>query len=174
MPVAASMKTSAAAYFADPLRVSIGYGELLVKDIPAAKFAHMPHPAMNHPAFCIGHLCLYPNRVLTLIGKPQLIVEKPGWPELFKAGVACVEQDGRYPSKDELVAVYLERYRTVCDAIGDVDEEVFARENPTEGRFRQMFPTVGGAVNFMLNNHHMTHLGQISAWRRAVGLPGVM
>jgi hypothetical protein len=33
-----------------------------------------------------------------------------------------------------------------------------------------MFPTVGGAVNFLCGGHNMMHLGQISTWRRAAGL----
>ena len=37
-------------------RVATSYGESLLGDIPEDQFAHMPHPTMNHPAFCIGHL----------------------------------------------------------------------------------------------------------------------
>ena len=33
------------------------------------------------------------------------------------------------------------------------------------------FPLLGGRVLFMCNNHLMMHLGQISAWRRCMGLP---
>ncbi len=153
-----------------PLRLTLSYAERLLKDIPAGRFAHMPHPMMNHPAFCIGHLSLYPNQVLRMLGEDELLVEKDGWDALFKAGVACVEQDGRYPEKNEIAAHYFERYQTVLAALGDIDESVFARENPAEGRMKTFFLTIGSAANFYLNNHHMSHLGQISAWRRAVGL----
>jgi hypothetical protein len=156
-----------------PLRRAIAYGELLVKDIPADQFAHMPHPTMNHPAFNIGHLSLYPNRVFTLLGQPKGVVEKPGYSGLFQAGVQCVEQDGRYPHKDEIVGNYLERYNTIATVLADVSDETFQHENPLEGRLKELFPFVGSAVNFLLIGHHMSHLGQISAWRRAVGLPSV-
>jgi hypothetical protein len=156
-----------------PLRRTIGYAELLVKDIPAADFGHMPHPRMNHPAFCIGHLSLYPNRLFGMIGRPDLVVEKAGWEDLFKAGTACVEQDGRYPAKDELVNHYMERYNAIALALPEVADETLAAETPNE-RLRSFFPTIGVAANFMLNNHNMMHLGQISAWRRAMGLPSVM
>jgi hypothetical protein len=43
-----------------------------------------------------------------------------------------------------------------------------------EGRIKEIFPFVGLAINFMLNNHNMMHVGQVSAWRRAMGLPSVM
>jgi hypothetical protein len=34
-------------------------------------------------------------------------------------------------------------------------------------------PTVGAAVNFMLGGHLQMHLGQVSAWRRAMGLGSI-
>jgi hypothetical protein len=161
-------------YIVAPLRRTIGFAENLVKDIPAEKFAYKPHPNMNHPAFCMGHLSLYPNRIFTIIGQPELIVEKPGFPELFQAGTACIDQDGHYPHKDEIIGYYVERYNAAAKAIAAVPDEVFQRENPLEGRMKEIFPFVGIAVNFLLNNHHMMHLGQISAWRRAIGLGSVM
>ena len=30
---------------------------------------------------------------------------------------------------------------------------------------------VGGAINFYIGGHVQVHLGQLSAWRRAIGLP---
>jgi hypothetical protein len=36
---------------------------------------------------------------------------------------------------------------------------------------RDLFPTIGAAINFYLIGHVQVHLGQISAWRRGMGLP---
>jgi len=152
----------------------LGYAPLLAKDIPARQFAHMPHPNMNHPAFCFGHLSLYPDRLLGMLGRADLAQEKAGWQDLFKAGVACVEQDGRYPDKDEIVNGFMDRHAVLRDVLPIVDDEVFARPNPIEGRMRELFPTVGAATTFMLGAHNMMHLGQVSAWRRAMGLPSAM
>jgi hypothetical protein len=38
-------------------------------------------------------------------------------------------------------------------------------------RSREMFPTLGAVVAFYLGGHVMNHLGQLSAWRRCLGLP---
>ena len=161
-------------YIVDCLHVALGYGQLLVKDIPSGQFAHMPHSKMNHPAFCIGHLSIYPDRVFQFIGQPELASERPNYLPLFQAGAECVEQDGRYPAKDELVSYYVERHEALAHVLRHVDEEVLQRPNPREGRFREMCPSIGSVVNFLAGAHHMSHLGQISAWRRAVGLPAVM
>jgi hypothetical protein len=39
-----------------------------------------------------------------------------------------------------------------------------------EGRMKELFPTVGAAVNFLVVGHTQSHLGQISVWRRLMGL----
>ena len=62
------------------------------------------------------------------------------------------------------------RSQASSSAEPSVSTDVFARENPVEGRFREILPTVGGVVLFMLNNHVMMHAGQVSHWRRAMGL----
>ncbi len=163
-----------AAVIVPGLRACVGYAEMLVADITAAQFAVMPFPNMNHPAFCLGHLAIYPDRVLELIGCGELAAPKQGYAELFAAGIECGGDPEQYPNKDEIVEYYLERHGVVAEALGGVGDDVFAGENPAEGRFKEMLPTVGAAVNFLMNNHPMAHLGQVSAWRRVMGLGSVM
>jgi hypothetical protein len=170
----ATFTSAAARYMAVPAQITFEYGIALVKDIPADRLAHMPHPTMNHAAFNIGHLAIYPNRILMLLGRNDLIVDNPRYTELFAAGKPCVEQDGRYPDKGEIVHEYIAGYRKALEILPTVTDELLAKPNPIEGRMRERFPLVGIAVNFLLNNHHMSHLGQVSAWRRAIGLGSVM
>jgi hypothetical protein len=33
------------------------------------------------------------------------------------------------------------------------------------------WPCIGAAFNFLLSGHVMVHMGQVSAWRRCMGLP---
>ena len=40
----------------------------------------------------------------------------------------------------------------------------------TVEKSRGHFPTVGDFVIFLMTAHEMDHLGQIAAWRRAMGL----
>ncbi|HRQ75476.1 MAG TPA: DinB family protein [Phycisphaerales bacterium] len=170
MTATAANPQAVSGYFLSCLARTLGYAEALVRDIPADQFAHMPHPQMNHPAFIMGHLSIYPDRLLKMVGRAELVREISGYADLFSAAAKCLDQPGLYPPKDEIVGYYMERYRTIRDVVAQLPDEVFTRENPMEGRLKELFPTIGGAVNFMLNNHNMMHLGQISAWRRAVGL----
>ena len=161
---------------ADSLQLSLGYGERLLKDVPAARF---PRFAMvggqivesNHPAFIYGHLSLYAPRILRLIGHPS-----PGVPDdferVFSKDAKCIDDaDGDlYPTMDEIVAFFTEGYRMVTGALRSTHDDVFDQPNPAEGRMRELFPTIGSAQGFYCGGHMMMHLGQMSAWRRMEGL----
>lgn len=165
-----AQKNPAMASIVGCLERTLGYGEMAVKDIPAEHFTRMPFPKLSHPAFNIGHLSIYPDRIFGLLGRPELASPKDGWEDLFKAGAVCEDDAKKYPAKDEIVAYYVDRYRALADMLRDEPDETLERENPAEGRMKEMFPTMGLVINFLANNHHMMHLGQISAWRRTVGL----
>ncbi|MBM4104933.1 MAG: DinB family protein [Phycisphaerae bacterium] len=168
-PAAATSSPFAAAISACGM-MSLDYAKALLEPIPVAVFAHLAHPQVNHPAFCTGHLAIYLNRVLDLVGRKDLALALPFDEATFKAGSPCVEQDGRYPAKSVLLGYFLPHSVTVLEAMAEVPAERLAAPNPMEGRMKEMFPTVGAATNFLLNNHVMMHLGQVSAWRRVMGL----
>lgn len=164
----------AADAIAQVLGATTGYGEVLLADIPAEQFAHMPHPNMNHPAFCIGHLAYYADCCLGMLGFEDRQSPREGYEALFKMGAECVEEDGKYPSKDELMAYYRDRFGALLTVLNEIDDSTLAGENPAEGRFKEMLPTLGGVASFMSGAHNMMHLGQVSAWRRAVGMGSAM
>ena len=49
------------------------------------------------------------------------------------------------------------------------DPAALAAPHPNE-KSRAHFPTVGDYAIFLMTGHEMDHLGQIAAWRRAMGL----
>lgn len=159
-------------------QLGLRYAEQLVTTIPAEMFATMPLKAtaktpgseINSAAFNIGHLSIYGDRVCAMLGRADLVKPMPYSVDLFKNGAPCIDTPGAYPGKDLLVATFFERQRLAIDALLSVDDKVMRAENPAEGRFREMFPTIGSAVAFLLDGHVQMHLGQVSAWRRAMGL----
>jgi len=152
------------------LRMSIGYADRLVKDIAAEKFAHLPVPNVNHPAWCIGHLSLYAERVLELVGRADLASPDQRFVELFKAGTTCVEGKPGDPSKAEIVKRFNERWERVATVLPEIGDDRFFEANPMDGRMKELLPTVGAVVIFMCGSHHMMHMGQISTWRRLIGM----
>lgn len=159
--------------------LSILYAERLLNGVAAAQFGRLASPGgvvvkSNHPAFIFGHLSLYPARVLSHLRlDPGPHAAPAAYEALFKNGVECRDDPGGtiYPPMNELTARFFAGYRAAADAVGQADDERLLAPNPAEGRMRELFPTIGAAVNFYLGGHVQNHLGQMSAWRRATGLP---
>ena len=149
---------------------NLRYAEQLVSTIPSDMFAKMPMKDLSSPAFYIGHLSIYCDRICTLLGRADLVTPMPYAPDVYKGGAVCLEQPGLYADKDLLVNTFLERQRRAIEAFACADDKAFAAEHPAEGRFKEMFPTVGSVTAFLLTDHTSIHLGQISAWRRVIGL----
>jgi len=128
----------------------------------------------NHPAFVLGHLALYPQRIMQHLHLPAGSAEYPaGYEALFRNGVECQDDPNGtiYPPMKELSERFFASYRAAIEAVKAAPDGVFDEPNPVEGRLRDLFPTVGMAINFYLVGHVQVHLGQVSAWRRAMGLP---
>ena len=171
MTQATTRLTSLAARMIVPsAEYNLRYAEQLVSTIPSDMFAKMPMKDLSSPAFYIGHLSIYCDRICTLLGRADLVTPMPYAPDVYKGGAVCLEQSGLYADKDLLVNTFLERQRRAIEAFACADDKAFAAEHPAEGRFKEMFPTVGSVTAFLLTDHTSIHLGQISAWRRVIGL----
>jgi len=158
--------------------LSVGLADALCADIPADRFAAFAEVngqriEANHAAFNLGHLAIYPARVLGMLGCDPAPAQTPEhWGELFAAGVECKHDPDNtiYPSRDEVVGGFKRSMQALIDAAPGVSDEVYAGPNPAEGRFAEMLPTLGMAADFLAGSHCMMHLGQISTWRRCMGL----
>jgi hypothetical protein len=162
-----------------------GYAEKLMAGIRPEQAARKPHfetsgalkvVDTNHPTFCFGHLALYPEKILSLVGvDPSSVATPANWTELFSAGKPCQDDtEGKiYPPFAEVSAAFLKHMNTVYAELAKVDDAVLNTPTNHE-RYRAFLPVTGMAVNFMLNAHIMMHAGQVSAWRRCFDMPGVL
>ena len=163
--------TNAADLIVPTARMSLGYLLSLTKDVPADRWADCGVDGMNHPAFLFGHLAIYGNRVLAkFMDRPDLVVECPFDEAAVEGGAVCVSDASLYAPMDVVVPYLTERYETAIETVSTVSPERWAAPNPAGGGFAEMLPTVGAAVNFMLGHHIMMHAGQVSHWRRGIGL----
>lgn len=158
--------------------LTIGYAERLLAGIDPGSFARFARPGgheikANHPAWVYGHLSLYSPRVLTHLGQSDALNVPAGFEELFKNGTECRDdRDGTiYPPMGVIRACFFDGCTRAIRTIAEADDALLAGPNPTEGRMRELFPTLGAMLNFYLTGHAQMHLGQISTWRRAMGLP---
>lgn len=131
--------------------------------------------AINHPTFTLGHLAIYPALMAELLHVPSKVVEVPeNYPTLFKIGTPCVDdpEGSVYPALSELAEHFFKGMHYIIGVLPTISEEVLAEPLQDQGR-RERFGSVGPFVAYLLTAHPMTHLGQLSAWRRCVGLPAV-
>lgn len=153
------------------------YAEKLLADVRAQDFASKPKSGevkidTNHPAFIMGHLCLYPSRVFRLLGlNDELVAPPPSYPDMFAIGSVCHDDPEctRYPKKEELVSRFLKTTDIVIDRLPQIPDSSFTAVN-TEERSKDRYPLVGAFVFYLLTAHANGHLGQISVWRRCMGL----
>lgn len=160
----------------DSLQLSLGYAERLLKDVEAAQFARHAacgdtSVASNHPAFIYGHLSLYAPRILADLGADAPAIPD-GFDTVFSKDASCQDDpDGTiYPAMDVVTAFFFEGYKAALTTLQSVSDESLQRPNSLGGRMTELFPTVGSMHNFYVGGHVMIHMGQMSAWRRIVGL----
>lgn len=167
------------AMIADAGGVGMRYARRLVDSIPAERFARIACPGgtavhANHPAFNIGHLTLYPVKIVELLGQDAAAARAPGdFEGLFSKDAQCVDDaDGRrYPSKDQLLQVFAKTYEAAFAALRASDDAALNSPNPVDSPLKNICPTLGSMLAFYAIGHVTSHLGQISTWRRMEGMP---
>lgn len=170
------MSYSTGNLIADSCRLAMSYTEKLLVGIDQTQFARFAAPGgtvvvSNHPAFVLGHLSLYPGRMLRQWGQDPHAVDVPtSFETVFSKDAQC-EDDPEgliYPGKDEICEAYFRGYRTVIERLRELDDQILQSPNPNEV-MKPRFPTLGSMHAFYAGGHLMVHLGQLSAWRRMAG-----
>jgi uncharacterized damage-inducible protein DinB len=151
-------------------RFNLWMAKKAVEDLTDEQMTQQPRPGMNHAAWILGHLAMERVFLRDLLGIGQSAPE--GWAELFMTGTKPVAEAGKYPPKAELLAKLEETHALVEEAFRKVSDEDLDRETPHE-RLRQRFPKVGDVVVGLMTSHAGSHLGQLSAWRRAMGIKSI-
>jgi uncharacterized damage-inducible protein DinB len=150
--------------------INVDYARRLVEDIPEDQMAAQPAPGMNHAAWVLGHLTyVFDSMMVVWREKPSMSAE---WKALFNVPSQPLPERDKYPSKAELWDAYQKAYKRIVDVVTTASDEDLNREFPNP-RLRAAMPTVGTAMIHILTSHQGQHLGQLSAWRRAQGLPSV-
>jgi hypothetical protein len=147
--------------------LNLGFAKRLVADLSDDQMCAQPHGVVNHPAWSLGHLAVAADHLGTLLG---LASEIPvGWGETFKTGGTPSPDKNVFPGKQQILQVLEQQHARLAQALTAADPAALAQPHPHEKR-RSHFPTLGDFAIFLMTAHEMDHLGQIAAWRRAMGL----
>ena len=148
-------------------RFNLDRARTLVRDLSDGQMTRQPHGLVNHPAWLLGHLAATSNQLAKMLGLASTF--PAAWGDTFKSGGTPSGDAADFPSKEELLAELAAQHARVAAAIGSADPALFEREHPSAGA-RKRFPTIGDYAVFLISSHEGSHLGQITAWRRAMGL----
>ncbi len=144
------------------------YARMLLADIPDERLTEQPLPGVNHPAWILGHLALSTEMTLTSLGAAKTL--PPDWAGKFGPGSKLSAARGDYPAREELLRAFEEGFARVRQRAAAATPEQLARPSTNAG-MKEFLPTVGDGVVFALTGHLAGHLGQLSAWRRMIGVP---
>jgi hypothetical protein len=149
----------------------LNYALALLADLTDEQLVRRPGGNMNHPAWIVGHVSLYhPATMALLQGEP---LDDPKEHVLFGfAGQGPVDDLAVYGSKQAMLDQFAAGHEEVAEALLHAQPSDFKR-SPSLPRWAATYPTVEFMLPDLLLFHESMHIGQISIWRRAAGLPGV-
>lgn len=124
----------------------------------------------NSPAWILGHLSVVNRFGHSMLGGPG-----PSPADLVKFGPgsspALDLADG--PSKQQLLEEEQDSAEALRAAVQVVEAEIL--DAPQQSPFLQKeFPLVRNMLAHILASHLSLHIGQLSAWRRAHGMPSIL
>ena len=158
----------------------INYGNKLLEGITPELFSVKPLIdgkiiQINPPAFQYGHLSLYPARICGLLGlNTDMVKVNEDFSELFKKGAISHHdpENKIYPQMALIISEFSRTHHALFEILINVEDSAYFKINCEEAS-KDRFPSIGAFVIYLLTAHMNTHFGQVCAWRRCVGLPGV-
>lgn len=139
-----------------------------VKDIADTDMVAQPNGIMNHPAWVIGHLTHACQLLGGAIGLPPWLPSD--WASRFGTGSVPVADAARYGPKATALAMLADAQSRITEAVVKLTDAQIDAPFPDES-YRHVFPTIRHALTQVLVGHTANHIGQVSVWRRAMGLP---
>jgi hypothetical protein len=143
------------------------YAQKMIADIPDARMAEQPLPGVNHPTWILGHIALSAESAAALFGAEKQLPAT--WHELFGQGSTLTVNLEDYPPKADLLQAVQSGFERAQAMAASASADDLTRPN-THRMLRPALPTVGDLFTFLLTTHFSLHLGQLSSWRRMIGL----
>jgi hypothetical protein len=154
------------------------YAQNVLKGVTQANYARLATAngkaiQSNHPAWVLGHCAYYFANAIELSGGMVKPAGRPaGYEDLFKNGSTCQDDPNGtiYPPLAELSAYYESNLAEAIEALKIAPDAVLNMPHLKDGKPHPYFPTNGSLAGFLTVAHPLNHLGQVSAWRRVIGL----
>lgn len=144
------------------------YCRKLTVDLTDEQIYVAPCSGANTPAWLLGHLAISADYGLQLVGRPTHC--SAAWHKQFAPGSLPSALKAPGLKKFELMDTLEAGHARVNEAAAVTTLEQMA-ESHGLAFLRDSLPTKGDVMAHLLTTHEACHLGQLSAWRRQMGLP---
>ncbi|MCB9846393.1 MAG: DinB family protein [Phycisphaeraceae bacterium] len=147
------------------------YALRLVDDLDDESLIAQPvaGATMNHPAWILAHLTVY-GRVID-----DIFRAKPAQDPLtnrYGRQSKPLNDRSEYPERSALIEGFTSSYDAAAAGLQAMHADRMDEPTPI-ARWIPRFPTIAHLPSQFFVKHMATHLGQLSAWRRAMCLPPV-
>ena len=139
-----------------------------VADVAAADVVAQPNGIVNHPGWVVGHLTHACQLLGGAMGLPEWLPND--WAKRFGTGSVPVADAGLYGTKNDALAMLRDAQVRITRAVDQLDDSRLDEPFPDKS-YRVVFPAIRHALTQVLVGHTANHIGQLSVWRRAMGLP---
>jgi hypothetical protein len=139
-----------------------------VADVAEADMVAQPNGIANHPAWVIGHLTHSCELLGGVIAVPPWLPNN--WAQRFGTGSVPVAEVVAYETKDRTLAILRDAQSRITRGVEAMDDARLDEPFP-DASYLDVFPTVRHALTQVLVGHTANHVGQLTVWRRAMGLP---
>lgn len=146
---------------------SLDYLREQVADVPPADMVAQPRGLVNHPAWTIGHLTFTCEMLGGAIGLAPWLAES--WTQRYGSGSVPAADIDRYEPKDRALAMLMDARDRIAAAVAGCSEAQLNAPFP-DPAYRDVFPSIRHALVQVLIGHTAFHVGQVSQWRKAMGL----
>ena len=147
---------------------ALDYLRELVADVAPADMVAQPHGILNHPAWTIGHLTHSCELLAEVVGVPAWL--PADFARRFGTGSVPLADPNRYEPKDQALAILRDAQARLTQAVERLDDAFLDQAFP-EPSYRPKYPTLRHALTQVMVGHAAMHVGQVTVWRRAMGLP---
>jgi hypothetical protein len=144
---------------------SVSYGKQILADLEDESMADRPM-GLNPPCWILVHLGTGADYAANLLGGKGVCPEK--WSEIGDTKKPPSSNRSDYPSRNEILQYFEDSYTNAMKLLAAATPEQLKAPQKL-GFFEKELPTVEEMAGFLLVSHLSIHLGQISAWRRAMG-----
>ena len=139
-----------------------------VADVKETDMVAQPNGIMNHPAWVIGHLTHACQMLGGVVGIPKWL--PADWSSRFGIGSVPIADVSRYETKTAALSILRDAESRMVETVQRLDDSSLDQPFPDQV-YLAVFPTIRHALTQVLVGHTANHVGQVSLWRRAMGLP---